>query len=87
MLLVKHYSQVLAIGDSLEHDIAGAAAAGIDSLFIAGGIHATELGVGSSSSSSGSSRAVNAAVDTAALEQLCASHGATPQFVCTHLQW
>ncbi|MEW5299865.1 MAG: hypothetical protein WDW38_010797 [Sanguina aurantia] len=36
-------ADVLAIGDSLEHDIAGAAAAGFDSLLIAGGIHAWEL--------------------------------------------
>ncbi|GFR42665.1 hypothetical protein Agub_g3602, partial [Astrephomene gubernaculifera] len=39
--------ELLAVGDSLEHDIAGAAAAGIDSLLIAGGIHAGELLPGS----------------------------------------
>lgn len=36
-------SRVVAIGDSLEHDIAGAEAAGIDSVFIGGGIHRGEL--------------------------------------------
>jgi len=35
--------RILAIGDSLRTDIAGAAGAGIDSLFIAGGIHAAEF--------------------------------------------
>ena len=35
--------RILAIGDSLRTDIAGAAGAGIDSLFIAGGIHADEF--------------------------------------------
>jgi len=35
----------LGIGDSLHHDIAGAAAAGIESLFVAGGIHAAALGI------------------------------------------
>jgi HAD superfamily hydrolase (TIGR01459 family) len=35
--------RVLAIGDSLRTDIAGAAAAGIDSLWVLGGIHAAEL--------------------------------------------
>ena len=35
--------RILAIGDSLRTDIAGATGAGIDSLFIAGGIHADEL--------------------------------------------
>ena len=37
-------SRILAVGDSLRTDIAGAAGAGIDSLLIAGGIHAEELG-------------------------------------------
>src|SRR5438477_445475 len=38
--------RMLAIGDSLRTDIAGAAGAGIDSLLIAGGIHAAEFGNG-----------------------------------------
>ena len=38
--------RILAIGDSLRTDIAGAAGAGIDSLLIAGGIHAAEFGNG-----------------------------------------
>jgi HAD superfamily hydrolase (TIGR01459 family) len=37
-------STILAVGDSLRTDIAGAAGAGIDSLLIAGGIHAEEFG-------------------------------------------
>lgn len=36
-------SRVVAIGDSLEHDIAGAQGAGIDSVFIGGGIHRGEI--------------------------------------------
>ncbi len=36
--------RVLAIGDSLHTDIGGAAAAGIDSLWVLGGIHAAALG-------------------------------------------
>lgn len=35
--------RLLAIGDSLEHDVAGATRAGVDCLFIAGGIHRDEL--------------------------------------------
>ncbi len=35
--------RILAVGDSLRTDIAGAARAGIDSLFILGGIHGAEL--------------------------------------------
>ena len=37
--------RLLAIGDSLRTDIAGAANAGIDSLLIAGGVHAAEFRV------------------------------------------
>ncbi|MEG6508709.1 TIGR01459 family HAD-type hydrolase [Methyloligella sp. 2.7D] len=36
-------SEVLAIGDGINTDMAGAAAAGIDSVFIAGGLHASDL--------------------------------------------
>ena len=38
--------RVLAIGDSFRTDIAGANAAGIDSLFATGGIHAEEFAAG-----------------------------------------
>ena len=41
---VEDRSRILAVGDSLRTDIAGAAGAGIDSLLIAGGIHAEEFG-------------------------------------------
>lgn len=36
--------RIAAIGDSLRTDVAGAAAAGIDAIFIVGGIHGEELG-------------------------------------------
>jgi HAD superfamily hydrolase (TIGR01459 family) len=36
-------SRILAVGDSLRTDIAGANAAGLDSLFVIGGIHQEEL--------------------------------------------
>jgi ribonucleotide monophosphatase NagD (HAD superfamily) len=38
-------SRILAVGDSLRTDIAGADAAGLDSLFVVAGIHATEFGI------------------------------------------
>lgn len=38
--------QVLIVGDTLETDIAGAAAAGIDAALVTCGIHGAELGVG-----------------------------------------
>ncbi|WP_420346425.1 TIGR01459 family HAD-type hydrolase [Pelagibius sp.] len=37
--------RIAAIGDSLRTDVAGAAAAGIDCIFVAAGIHGEELGV------------------------------------------
>jgi len=37
-------SRILAVGDSLRTDIAGANAAGIDGLLVTGGIHREELG-------------------------------------------
>ncbi|KAL9180585.1 hypothetical protein ACHAXT_011038 [Thalassiosira profunda] len=36
---------VAHVGDSLEHDVTGANAAGVDSVFVLGGIHARELGL------------------------------------------
>jgi HAD superfamily hydrolase (TIGR01459 family) len=59
--------RILAIGDSLRTDIAGAAAAGIDSVLVVGGLHAEELGV-----------ADGAPPDTGALARLCAREGLSP---------
>ena len=36
--------RVIAIGDSVEHDVLGAARAGLASALVVGGVHATELG-------------------------------------------
>jgi HAD superfamily hydrolase (TIGR01459 family) len=46
LLGINDRSRLLAVGDSLRTDIAGAAVFGIDSLLVAGGIHATEFGEG-----------------------------------------
>jgi HAD superfamily hydrolase (TIGR01459 family) len=43
LLGIADKSRILAVGDSLRTDIAGAAGVGIDSLLIAGGIHADEF--------------------------------------------
>jgi len=39
-------SRIVAVGDSLRTDVAGANAAGIDALLVTGGIHRDELGIG-----------------------------------------
>ena len=44
LLEIDDCSRILAVGDSVRTDIAGAAGAGIDSLLIADGIHAEEFG-------------------------------------------
>ncbi len=38
-------ARVAAVGDSLHHDVLGAARNGVDSVFICGGVHYSELGV------------------------------------------
>jgi HAD superfamily hydrolase (TIGR01459 family) len=64
--------RVLAIGDSLRTDIAGAAANGFASLFVLGGIHSKELGIQPS---------------FAAIEQLCTDMGSGPTAVTDRLTW
>jgi len=44
MLGIADRRRILAVGDSLRTDIAGATAAGIDAAWVIGGIHAEELG-------------------------------------------
>ena len=45
--------RVLALGDSLHTDIGGAAGAGIDSLWVLGGIHAAEMASGDAAAAAG----------------------------------
>jgi HAD superfamily hydrolase (TIGR01459 family) len=47
LLRVADRRRVLAVGDSLRTDVAGAAASGLDCLFVTGGIHAAEFAAGS----------------------------------------
>ena len=68
--------RILAIGDSLHHDIAGASAAGFDSLFITDGIHRPELDL-----------QADGAHMPVSLAKLYAQYGATPTYVARHLVW
>lgn len=65
--------RVLAIGDSLRTDVAGAAGMGFDALFIAGGIHSGEVGDGP--------------LDAARLERLFADAGVRPRAAMATLAW
>jgi HAD superfamily hydrolase (TIGR01459 family) len=68
--------RILGIGDSLHHDIAGAAAVGIDSLFIAAGIHAPALGI-----------EWGEAPTSARLEAVYAETGHRPDYVAPVFRW
>jgi len=67
-------SRVLAIGDAMRTDIAGALAQSIDALFVTSGIHRDEL-LGLS------------ALDAAAIEQFAARHGMRPTAMIEELTW
>ncbi len=68
------HHRVLAIGDSVRTDVKGAAAFGIDCLFVIAGIHAEELGGRTDP-------------DAAALAGIFAAAGVTPKAVMRHLIW
>jgi HAD superfamily hydrolase (TIGR01459 family) len=57
-------TRILAVGDSLHHDIAGALAAGIDCAFVTGGVHAHELGIEAGQGLTAPDAAVESLCDT-----------------------
>jgi HAD superfamily hydrolase (TIGR01459 family) len=67
-------SRVLAIGDSVRTDLKGAAAFGVDCLFVTAGIHAEELGG-------------RDAPDPAAIKQIFVDAGTVPKAVTRKLKW
>ncbi|KAK1318601.1 hypothetical protein QJS10_CPB04g01955 [Acorus calamus] len=67
----------IAVGDSLHHDIKGANKSGISSAFITGGIHATELGLGS----------LGDVADTNDVEALADKYDAHPSYVMPAFTW
>jgi len=69
-------ARIAAIGDSLRTDIAGAAAAGIDSLFVTGGLQGAELGVDAHGNA-----------DPARLAALCDTAGVHPTGALPALRW
>ena len=68
------HGRVLAIGDSVRTDLKGAAAFGIDCLFVTAGIHAEELGARDDPQAS-------------ALAEMFAAAGVVPQAVMRRLSW
>ena len=69
-------ARVAMIGDSLRTDVAGAARAGLDAVFVVDGIHGTELGVDSAGD-----------LDLDRLGELCAHYDAYPVALLPKLTW
>lgn len=76
LLGITERRRILAVGDSLRTDIAGANGVGIDSLLILGGIHGEELGV-----------APGVEPNAECLAAAVAAHGPRPTYAMTHLRW
>lgn len=70
-------SNSIAVGDSLHHDIKGANIAGIQSAFLTGGIHATELGLGS----------FGEVADLSSVQSLASKYDAYPSYVLPAFMW
>ena len=68
------HDRLLAIGDSVRTDLKGAAALGIDSLFVTAGIHAEELGARNDP-------------DAVTLSKILAAAGVVPKAVMHRLSW
>ncbi len=71
LLAIADRRRILAVGDSIRTDIAGANAAGIDSLFVATGIHAEEL----------------SAIEPHRLATAFGTHGENPTAVIDYFKW
>jgi len=70
--------RILAIGDSLRTDIAGASAVGLDSVWILGGIHGEELGAAPGSA---------VAPNQVRLSEAVIASGHRPSWAMPHLAW
>jgi len=79
----------VAVGDSLEHDVKGAAGAGVDSVFVCGGIHADELGMdpgGLTAEAVGDGSGVESP-GADAVARVAERHGATPTHFVPVFRW
>jgi HAD superfamily hydrolase (TIGR01459 family) len=76
LLGISDKTKILAVGDALHTDIAGANAAGIDGLLVTCGIHAAELGL-----------AWGDSPDPDRLEELYRQHGQRPTAVLPTFRW
>lgn len=77
LLGISDKRRVLAVGDSLRTDVAGARAAGLDVAFIPGGIHAEVLGV----------KRMGDLPDPEAMAHLARDYGVRPTYILPELRW
>ncbi|CAK9313169.1 unnamed protein product [Citrullus colocynthis] len=70
-------SDSIAVGDSLHHDIKGANAARIQSVFVTGGIHAAELGL----------RNFDETADMNSVKDLASKYDAYPSYLLPSFTW
>ncbi|KAL2920820.1 Acid sugar phosphatase [Bienertia sinuspersici] len=70
-------SECIAVGDSLHHDIKGANLAGMQSVFITGGIHADELGIDH----------FGQVAEESKVKDLASKYGAYPTYVLPSFTW
>lgn len=68
--------RIAAVGDSLLHDVAGAAGVGLSSVFVASGVHRDTLGI-----------AFGQLPDPAACEGLYQACGAWPDYLVPNFRW
>ncbi len=68
--------RIIAVGDSLRTDIAGANGAGIASVLVTGGIHAEDFGA-----------AAAGIPDPHRLAAAIAAHGSRPDFIMPRMVW
>ena len=80
-------ARVLHIGDSLAHDVRGASAAGVDSLFVAGGIHAGELGIDEVGGTDAPGGDEEAPLSEEALNRLFEAYKVTPTYSVRMFKW
>ena len=76
MLGISDRSRIVAIGDGLHTDIAGARAAGLDAVLVTGGINAATLGI-----------AHGEAPDPDLLARICGEAGVRPDAALPALRW
>ncbi len=68
--------KILAVGDSIPHDIAGAATRDIDSLLITSGVHKNDL-----------NRSDTTPIDATVVDFVCQTFGVVPKYVTRQFDW